>query len=74
MSAVEEIKNNAENMIVQVFGNHKIRQMRDGKLCATDACKAAGKNWSNYIKNKQTKEFLEELSKATGLLISELVL
>lgn len=33
----------------------------DGYVNATKICKVAGKEWSNYLQNKQTEEFLLQL-------------
>ena len=51
-----------------------IRQrISDGYLNATEMCKANGKLYGHYIENKQTKEFLEELSNDIGIQISKIV-
>lgn len=59
--------------------NHKtnsgIVQQRfsDGYVNATELCKAAGKLWADYYRNKATKEFLTELSTDMGIPITLLI-
>ncbi len=76
MSTVEENKITepcSDNMIIQIFEGYEIRQMRDGKLCASDACKVAGKLWPDYKRNRQTEEFLKELERAIGIPMADLI-
>ena len=55
-------------MEVILHENGSIRQRaRDGYICATDLCKAAGKIWNNYWQNKTTQEFVECLSNTLKL-------
>ena len=51
-----------------------IRQrISDGYLNATEMCKANGKLYGHYIENKQTREFLKELSSDMEQPIQKLV-
>lgn len=45
----------------------------DGYINATELCKAAGKLWADYHRNKTTREFLEELSEDMGIPITLLI-
>ena len=59
--------------IVRVFNDVEIRQRADQYLDATAMCKAAGKQWNDYWRNKGTQEFTEHLSSETGIPVSLLV-
>ena len=48
----------------QVDGEVIAQRPRDGYINATALCKKADKELANYLKNKSTKEFLEELSRS----------
>jgi hypothetical protein len=48
-------------------------RQRDGYINATAMCKAAGREFKHYNKNKQTKAFLAELSAEVGILTTELI-
>lgn len=45
----------------------------DGYINATALCTAAGKEWGQYASDKNTKEFLAELSSSTGIKNSNLI-
>lgn len=49
------------------------QRITDGYINATGICKAAGKDFYDYTKTKNTQEFLNELSNDTKIPISELV-
>ena len=51
----------------QVDGEVIAQRPRDGYINATALCRKAGKELSNYLQNKSTKEFLEELSRSLGI-------
>ena len=55
-------------LIKHSTGNGLVEQRAsDGYINATALCKAAGKLWSNYVQNQQTKDFLLELSSTLGI-------
>jgi hypothetical protein len=45
----------------------------DRYIHASDMCKVGGKYWSDYIRNKTTKQFLKVLSSETNIPTSDLV-
>jgi hypothetical protein len=45
----------------------------DGYVNATAMCKAVGKQFNDYSRNASTKEFLQELSRSTGIPVDQLV-
>lgn len=45
----------------------------DGYVNATAMCKAVGKQFNDYSRNASTREFLEELSRSTGIPVDQLV-
>jgi len=59
--------------------SHKIdntliyQRASDGYVNATAICKATGKDFYDYTRNKSTREFLQELSLETGIPVMELV-
>ena len=53
-----------------VLRSHNVRQRPNGQICATDMCKAGGKEWKHY---KDNKEFTEELISDAGIPRSELI-
>lgn len=62
------INHEAENEIIH-------QRVKDGYINATTMCKAAGKNWSDYFRLINTKNFITELSSAlqipqSGLIVS----
>ncbi|MCY1715240.1 KilA-N domain-containing protein [Caproiciproducens galactitolivorans] len=61
------IDRKAENEIIS-------QRVTDGYINATAMCKAAGKQMRDYNRSIATKPFLDELSKATGVPTSNLVL
>lgn len=57
------------------FNGHAIRQRTvDGYFDATAMCQATGKLFKDYHKTNPTKEFLEELSKDTGIPVRSIIL
>ena len=46
---------------------------RDGYINATALCQAAGKKWSHYAGNTNTKEFIAELATDAGIPATELI-
>src|SRR3984893_8790054 len=54
---------------------HEIIQQRakDGYINATAMCKAAGKNWFDYRRQKTIEPYLDALSTETGIPASELI-
>ena len=56
-----------------VLRSHNVRQRPNGQICATDMCKAGGKEWKHYKEGKENKEFLEELSTDIGIPISGII-
>lgn len=61
------IDRKAENEII-------CQRVTDGYINATAMCKAAGKQMSDYNRLSTTKPFLDELSKATGVLPERLII
>lgn len=51
----------------QVDGEIITQRPRDGYINVTALCKKAGKELSNYLQNKSTSDFLEELCKSLGI-------
>jgi hypothetical protein len=50
------------NMIARQLGGATVYQRKsNGYINASQLCKAAGKQWSNYYQNKNTKDFINEL-------------
>jgi len=49
------------------------QRANDGYINATALCRAAGKQFSDYHKLKNTGEFLKELSSAQGIPLAELI-
>ena len=49
------------------------QRARDGYVNATAMCKAVGKKFNDYTRLGTTKEFLAELSSATGIPVAELI-
>ncbi len=58
---------------VHEFCGHKIRVRKDGKMSATDACKAGDRDWYEYKRSKNTKLFLEELSAVPEISGTDLI-
>jgi len=58
------------NLILREWNNQKIRQREDNYICLTDMCKACEKQFAKWYRLDSTKEYLEELSKATGIPVS----
>lgn len=58
-------------VLIQHEANGSVIEQRasDGYINATALCKAAGKLFKDYLVNKSTGEFLEELSVETGLQV-----
>jgi hypothetical protein len=56
------------NVEGEIIGQRK----RDGFINATAMCQAAGKRWFDYARLSNTGSFLIELSRATGIPVSEL--
>lgn len=57
--------------LIQHEVNNSVIEQRstDGYINATALCKAAGKQFKDYLLNKSTHEFLNELSADTGLAV-----
>ncbi len=53
--------------------NMSLMQREDGYVNATALCKSAGKLVGNYLRNEQTKSFLDELSWSMQIRIDHLV-
>ena len=70
---MEEQKSNILYDNREFCGSIIRQRISDGYLNATEMCKANSKLYGHYIENKQTKEFLEELSNDIGIQISQLV-
>ena len=49
------------------------QRVHDGYFNATAACKAAGKQFNDYVRLAATKAFVDELSRDTGIPVSELI-
>ena len=49
------------------------QRVTDGFINATEICKAAGKNFADYTRTQNTKDFLEALSADMGIPITELI-
>ena len=49
------------------------QRVHDGYFNATAACKAAGKQFNDYVRLATTKAFVDELSRDTGIPVSELI-
>jgi len=49
------------------------QRVKDGYVNATAMCKAAKKEWYEYARSKNAKDFLEELSSATEISRDELI-
>ena len=47
------------------------QRVTDGFINATEICKAAGKNFADYTRTQNTKDFLEALSADMGIPITE---
>jgi len=54
-------------------GDHIHQRPKDGYINATDMCKAAGKQWSNYYKSSNTKAFIDYLSFVLGIPRTEII-
>jgi hypothetical protein len=50
------------------------RPVTTGYVNATLMCKACGKLWNNYWRNRETQEFINELSAETRIRVSDLVI
>lgn len=61
--------------LIEHHVNNSIISQRplDGYINATALCTAAGKEWGHYASNKNTKEFLFELSSDLGIPMSDLI-
>jgi len=57
----------------KVDGNLINQRAIDGYVNATAMCNACGKKFYDYARNATTKEFLEELSRSTGIPADQLV-
>jgi len=63
------------NIIAEKFSGHQIRvDSKTGYICGSDICKAGGKLWKNYIRNKDSKTFIEYLAGSTGISKTDLML
>ena len=61
-------------LIARKVANRVIHQRAiDGYIDATAMCKAAGRAFADYYRNKSTKEYLAELQADMGIPMSELV-
>jgi hypothetical protein len=61
-------------LIPHKVGREIIQQRaKDGYINATAMCKAAGKNWFDYRRQKTTDPYLDALSTETGIPASELI-
>lgn len=60
-------------IIERDFEGTRIVQRADGYWDATAMCKACGKLWGNYWRNKSTQEYMEELAASMRIRIDELV-
>jgi hypothetical protein len=58
------------NLIWREWNSQNIRQREDNYICLTDMCKACEKQFAKWYRLDSTKEYLEELSKATGIPVS----
>ena len=57
-----EIAISAGRALTKQFNGFNIRvRNTDGYIHATDMCKVGNKEWSGYLRNKNTKEFITEL-------------
>lgn len=54
-------------------GSQIDQRSQDGYINATALCKAAGREWAHYFSNKQTKDFLAELTTDIGIPMSEVI-
>lgn len=45
----------------------------DGYINATAICQAVGKQFNDYSRLKNTREFIKELSTATGIPVAQLI-
>lgn len=61
------IDRKAENEVIS-------QRVTDGYINATAMCKAAGKEWKDYVRLSTTKPFIDELSNAVGLAHHALIL
>jgi hypothetical protein len=60
-----EKNHTTSDLIIRQLNDKPVAQRpHDGYINATQLCKAAGKLWSNYWKNKETHEFIEELARS----------
>ena len=58
---------------VKEFAGYQIKQRADGYLNATEMCKVGKKEWSGYLRNNQTKEYLDALEIALGIPQAQLI-
>ncbi len=58
--------------ITEKLGKFEIRIRYDGYIYASDLCKAGGSILTHYLKNKNTKEFVNALSLELGIPSSKL--
>jgi hypothetical protein len=64
----------AGNALTKQFKGFNIRvRDADGYIHATDMCKVGKKRWNDYYTNKRNKEFFEELSSTTRILVVDLI-
>lgn len=63
-----------EDKILKLNNIDIIARKEDGYINLTAMCKAGKKLISHYMENKQTKAFLQALSKSMNITISELVI
>lgn len=60
--------------LCKVIGGKSIRAREvDHYVNATELCKATGKKWNDYFRNKNTEQFLEALAPVAGIPATELI-
>ncbi len=63
------------DIVMYQYGNSTIsKYQHNGYVNATQMCKAHGKLFGNYVRNKTTKEFLDFLSKEIGIPMTSLII
>ena len=71
MSLIKQTK--PTEFTVKEFAGYQIKQRADGYLNATEMCKVGKKEWSGYLRNNQTKEYLDALDIALQIHRAQLI-
>ncbi len=70
----KEFAINEYKLVLKNGENFMIPIRKDGMVNATELCKASDKKMNDYLRLKQTDEFLKELESVTGIPVTVLIL